>query len=106
MSQGLCGKIQKIHTYTHIYIFFFKEHVPPDADHDWIKGIFSVYGDIDYISIPKFKYSNDSKGFAFVEFAKAESAQKAIEVNITLTLLCFNSSTKDFVRTVSKGWTA
>lgn len=55
------------------------EQVPPDADHDWIRDYFSVYGKIDYISVPKFKNSKKCKGFAFIEFAEIESAQKAIQ---------------------------
>lgn len=34
-----------------------------------------------YVSIPRYKSSGDSKGFAFVEFETQAQAQKAIEVS-------------------------
>lgn len=42
--------------------------------------MFTTCGDVVYVSIPRYKSSGDSKGFAFVEFEKEEQAQKAIEV--------------------------
>lgn len=56
------------------------ERLPPYADHDWVKGIFSKYGKVEYVSIPRFKHTGDIKGFAFVEFESAKVAQEAIEV--------------------------
>ncbi|XP_014276753.1 la-related protein 7 [Halyomorpha halys] len=60
------------------YIIYI-EQIPSDADHEWLSNIFSRYGKIDYVSIPKFKNSNKRKGFAFIEFADVESAKKAVE---------------------------
>lgn len=56
------------------------ERLPPYADHDWVKEIFSKYGKVVYISIPRFKHTGDIKGFAFVEFESAKVAQEAVEV--------------------------
>ncbi|KAL9957934.1 hypothetical protein ACROYT_G034892 [Oculina patagonica] len=55
------------------------ERLPPYADHDWLKGIFSKYGKVVYVSIPRFKHTGDVKGFAFVEFESAQGAQEAVE---------------------------
>lgn len=61
-----------------MYILF-KEQLPPKADHDWVKSMFEKYGNIAYISLPKFK-SGTIKRFAFVEFENEECANKVLEV--------------------------
>lgn len=48
--------------------------------HSWIERVFSKCGNVVYISIPRYKSSGDSKGFAFVEFEKKAEASYAIEV--------------------------
>lgn len=48
--------------------------------HGWIDRVFSKCGTVVYVSIPRYKSSGDSKGFAFVEFEKEEEARRAIEV--------------------------
>ncbi|XP_066583937.1 la-related protein 7 isoform X2 [Prorops nasuta] len=53
--------------------------LPPDADHEWISSIFSCYGSIAYISIPKYKSNKKIKGFAFIEFDVPQSAMQCIE---------------------------
>lgn len=55
------------------------EKLPPYADHDWVKGIFSKYGKVVYVSLPRYKHTGDIKGFAFVEFENAKDAQEAIQ---------------------------
>lgn len=56
------------------------ELLPKDVTHSWIERVFSKCGNVVYISIPRYKSTGDSKGFAFVEFEKVEQAQKAIEM--------------------------
>uniref|UniRef100_A0AAV2KQ22 La-related protein 7 n=1 Tax=Knipowitschia caucasica TaxID=637954 RepID=A0AAV2KQ22_KNICA len=56
------------------------ELLPKDVSHNWMERVFSKCGNVVYVSIPRFKYTGDPKGFAFVEFEKAEQAQKAIEM--------------------------
>ena len=55
------------------------QRLPPEADHSWISKLFSQYGPIDYISIPKYK-NKAIKGFAFVEYKLPEDARKCIKV--------------------------
>uniref|UniRef100_A0AAX7W403 La-related protein 7 n=1 Tax=Astatotilapia calliptera TaxID=8154 RepID=A0AAX7W403_ASTCA len=56
------------------------ELLPKDVTHSWIERVFTKCGNVVYVSIPRYKSSRDSKGFAFVEFEKEEQAQKAIEM--------------------------
>ncbi|KAK2863226.1 hypothetical protein Q5P01_002759 [Channa striata] len=56
------------------------ELLPKDVTHSWIERVFTKCGNVVYISIPRYKSSGDSKGFAFVEFEKEDQAQKAIEM--------------------------
>ncbi|XP_023255358.1 la-related protein 7 [Seriola lalandi dorsalis] len=56
------------------------ELLPKDVTHSWIDRVFTKCGNVVYVSIPRYKSSGDSKGFAFVEFEKEEQAQKAIEM--------------------------
>lgn len=55
------------------------ENIPAHVDHDWVRQIFSQYGVIDYISLPRYKHSCRPKGFAFVEFQTPEMADLALE---------------------------
>jgi len=54
------------------------EQVKSSANHKWLTTVFSHYGLVDYVSIPKYK-SGENKGFAFVEFGTPEAAQRALE---------------------------
>lgn len=55
------------------------ECLPPKADHDWVRNVFSAYGKVAYVSLPKFKYSKKIKEFGFVEFEDESSVQKALK---------------------------
>uniref|UniRef100_A0A8C5NHM1 La-related protein 7 n=1 Tax=Gouania willdenowi TaxID=441366 RepID=A0A8C5NHM1_GOUWI len=56
------------------------ELLPKDVTHSWIEKVFSKCGNVVYVSIPRYKSSGDSKGFAFVEFETQDQAHKAIEM--------------------------
>lgn len=55
------------------------ENIKSDTTHDWLQDLFSDFGKVDYISIPKYKHNRVNKGFAFVEFASEEAASEAIK---------------------------
>ncbi|XP_018307517.1 la-related protein 7 isoform X2 [Mycetomoellerius zeteki] len=55
------------------------QNLPPDSDHDWLISIFSKYGSVEYVSIPRYRNNKKIKGFAFVEFDKPSSAQECIK---------------------------
>ncbi|XP_019854798.1 PREDICTED: la protein homolog isoform X2 [Amphimedon queenslandica] len=55
------------------------ENLPPKADHKRLNSLFSSFGVVTYISLPRHKVSNAIKGFAFIEFATSEEAEKALE---------------------------
>ncbi|XP_061524824.1 la-related protein 7 isoform X2 [Phycodurus eques] len=57
-----------------------EELLPKDVNHSWIEKVFSKCGSVVYASIPRYKSTGDSKGFAFVEFENPEQANKAIEM--------------------------
>jgi len=53
------------------------ENLPSDADRESLTKLFSDFGEVVYVSIPRFPSSRRSKGFAFVEFS-ADSAVVAV----------------------------
>ncbi|XP_011499441.1 PREDICTED: la-related protein 7 [Ceratosolen solmsi marchali] len=55
------------------------QRLPSDADHEWLTTLFSEYGPVAYVSIPKFKYNHKIKGFAFIEFETPEAAEKCLK---------------------------
>lgn len=61
-----------------------QERLPSHASIEWITSIFSEYGVVAYVSLPKFKDATRIKGFAFVEFCDPESAAKAVKVSFLL----------------------
>ena len=79
-SQFVAGSTSDIDSCT-----VYAENLAPDADHDIVRNIFTPYGEIVYVSIPKFK-SGRSKGFAFIEFKAPESVEKVLRefTNVTV----------------------
>src|SRR5437762_5618222 len=56
----------------------FVGNLPYDATENEIREHFSAVGNLSYVSIPLDRETGKKRGFAFVEFADAEQAQKAI----------------------------
>ncbi|XP_069782305.1 la-related protein 7 isoform X3 [Narcine bancroftii] len=56
------------------------ELLPRNVTRSWIDRVFSKCGNVVFISIPRYKTTGDTKGFAFVEFDTISGAQKAIEL--------------------------
>lgn len=55
------------------------ERLKSDATHEWLTSIFSEFGNVVYVSIPKYKHNGMIKGFAFIEFENEEGAKSALE---------------------------
>ncbi|XP_017114589.1 la-related protein 7 [Drosophila elegans] len=55
------------------------EALPANASHDWLKEVFSRYGSVAYVSLPHYPGTKKIKEFAFIEFEKAGSVEKAVK---------------------------
>uniref|UniRef100_A0A1A9W8M7 Uncharacterized protein n=1 Tax=Glossina brevipalpis TaxID=37001 RepID=A0A1A9W8M7_9MUSC len=55
------------------------EALPPSADHEWVRGIFERFGNVTYVSLPRYAKSRKIKEFGFVEFEKEKSVHKAVK---------------------------
>ncbi|CAH1976936.1 unnamed protein product [Acanthoscelides obtectus] len=55
------------------------ENIKPDATHESLSQIFSEFGKVVYVSIPKYKHNKANKGFAFIEFESESDAQNTLE---------------------------
>ncbi|XP_002044652.2 la-related protein 7 [Drosophila sechellia] len=55
------------------------EALPANATHDWLKEVFSRYGAVAYVSLPHYPGTKKIKEFAFIEFEKSGSLEKAVK---------------------------
>lgn len=53
------------------------------ADIDWVSNVFKEFGEVAYVSLPKYK-DGRNKGFAFVEFKQPDCAIEAVKVSIEI----------------------
>ncbi|XP_048580158.1 la-related protein 7 isoform X2 [Nematostella vectensis] len=56
------------------------EKLPFHADHDWLKKVFSEFGKVLYVSLPRFKHNGEIKGFAFIEFESKQQAEHVVQM--------------------------
>ena len=54
------------------------EQIPMNSTHESISSVFSRFGKVNYVSLPRYKKSRQIKQFGFVEFDDVESMEKAI----------------------------
>uniref|UniRef100_A0A8K9X296 RRM domain-containing protein n=1 Tax=Oncorhynchus mykiss TaxID=8022 RepID=A0A8K9X296_ONCMY len=57
-----------------------QELLPKKVTHDWLERVFTKCENVVYVSMPRYKTTGHSKGFAFIEFETEEEAQKAVEM--------------------------
>uniref|UniRef100_A0AAZ3PAW6 Serine/arginine-rich splicing factor 2 n=1 Tax=Oncorhynchus tshawytscha TaxID=74940 RepID=A0AAZ3PAW6_ONCTS len=57
-----------------------QELLPKKVTHDWLEREFTKCENVVYLSVPRYKTTGHSKGFAFIEFETEEEAQKAVEM--------------------------
>ncbi|XP_050300139.1 la-related protein 7 [Anthonomus grandis grandis] len=60
------------------YCTIYVENIKGDANHETLSQIFSDFGKVVYVSIPKYKHNKANKGFAFIEFETEEQAADCI----------------------------
>lgn len=55
------------------------EQIPLNSDHETMQSVFSKYGHINYISLPRYKQSRQLKQFGYIEFGEKDCVQKCID---------------------------
>lgn len=53
--------------------------IQPDTTHEWLTNVFSEFGKVEYVSIPKYSHNKFAKGFAFIEYENVEQVKTALE---------------------------
>jgi La-related protein 7 len=68
-----------------MYVYV-KENLPSNVYHELVKRVFSRFGNVAYVSLPKYKSTGQIKGFAFVEFDSEQGAENANKVRLPFTI--------------------
>lgn len=55
-----------------------QEALPPNATHESVRNQFKQFGQIAYVSLPKYRLSGKIKEFAFIEFEQKSSVERCI----------------------------
>ena len=53
------------------------EDIPDYISQDQLSKAFSLFGDVSYVALPRYRHNRAIKGFAFVEFKEEDSVKKA-----------------------------
>lgn len=61
-----------------ISTFCHQEALPPNATHETVRNQFKQFGNVAYVSLPKYRTSGRIKEFAFVEFEDKSSVEKCL----------------------------
>lgn len=56
----------------------FVGNLPRSYDEEKVREIFAEYGEVSKVAVPKDRYTNAPRGFAFVDMPNDEEAQSAI----------------------------
>ncbi|MCC7004716.1 putative DNA binding domain-containing protein [Candidatus Nomurabacteria bacterium] len=78
------------------YAKIFIENIPFDCSEEDLENLFSKYGEISSIQIPKSYYTGKSRGFAFIEFDKKSSVQAALKDKFNIYLNSRKIIVKEF----------
>lgn len=73
------------------------ENFPAGLSHDQLAQIFRRAGQIKHVSIPKYKESKTSKGFAFIQYQSPQEAQLAVD-------LMNNKILDEFINTMNENF--
>lgn len=59
----------------------FISNLYPKVTEDMLRAVFEKFGDIEYLNLHSNTGSDATRGFAFVQYKKKESAQRALSMN-------------------------
>jgi len=66
--------------YKYDYVVYgLQEGIPKTSDHEWVTNAMSEYGQVNYVSLPRYPSTHVIKGFAFVEFDSEEGVRNCLK---------------------------
>ncbi|KAF6041234.1 hypothetical protein EB796_000465 [Bugula neritina] len=60
-------------------LIVYLEGIPKTSDHEWVTNAMSEYGQVNYVSLPRYPSTHVIKGFAFVEFDSEEGVRNCLK---------------------------
>lgn len=77
------------------------ENLPLHASQQWLRQIFSQFGQINLVSVPKFKGNQRIKQFCFVEFAEEATMPAVLEYFRQFNgVLCYDETQSDHLQSI------